>query len=514
MKKTLCFILALSMCISAFSCSDKKKDSKPEPDITEEEIALEKPFFTMEKEEFSKISVTPTRSEDTPPITLESLDVSSLDFGARVPICTKDHDYEKYHTYSCFFELKYYTSLDDINPDYPYYESEFKTKDGEPTYCQNVPDKQAEELIYSAQKGDVKAFSIEGDTAYIAVSFEPDSTEESHEWSVFTYDIPTGKLDEIYTYCSEENPVSLGYSYFAGGKFWYYETYYTYSEMLSSMLQNDSAESETTEEETAEPKSAYTLYAIDLETKETTEVYSSENYFVYSTDDGITIHEYVRDGDSEYNVIKSIDTDTYEVSEVCSYPQEAAASMYYASCGIGAYLEKHEGSRTLDIVTTDYRIDTGLRNGEPVYADGNCFIVMVSDNFSTVLHYYDIEQKIHYTIDTANYGNQAYYCSGGVIITDFKDGAPVYYVMPDLGLFFELVGFSGSTEGLKPVTDDDGETYYEYANEGIRIDDFNTNSGSVSFSGHSTVSINPKEHNVYSFDVINTIYHISGKSEK
>lgn len=467
----------------------------------------------MEKDEFSKISVNPALSEDTPPVTLESIDIESLDFGERVPICTKNHDYEKYHTHSAFYNDVYFTSLDEINPDFPY--NVYKTKDGLPNYHQMLPNETTEEFVYTSQKGRVCAFSFEGDTAYLTVSFEPDSSEGSHEWSVFTYDIPSGKLDEIYNYSSLEKSVQLGFSCFSGGKFWYYDTYYVSSEILSSMVQNDSVESETTEEETAEPKSAYTLYAIDLATKETTEVYSSENYFVYSTGDGMLIHEYFGDGDSEYNVIKSVDTDTYEVSEVCSYPQEAAASMYYASCGIGAYLVYHENSFTLDIVTPAYRIDTGLSMGYPVYADENCFIVMTSDDFSSILHYYDIEQKVHYTVDTSKYGNQAYYCNGGVIINhSYTPGSPVYYVMPTLGLFFEIIGFSGSSEGVKPVTGYDGEIYYEHDDEGIRMVNFKVNSDSVSFSGVSTVNLNPKENIIYTFSITKTIYHISTKSEK
>ena len=89
MKKLLCILTTLAMTIGAFSCSDKKSDK----DSVWEEAVLETPFITLNDEDFSTINVTPTFSEDEPPVSFGSIDIGELDFGEKVCACAKDHDY-------------------------------------------------------------------------------------------------------------------------------------------------------------------------------------------------------------------------------------------------------------------------------------------------------------------------------------------------------------------------------------------------------------------------------------
>lgn len=79
MKKLLCILTTLAMTIGAFSCSDKKSDK----DSVWEEAVLETPFITLNDENFSTINVTPTFSEDEPPVSFGSIDVGELDFGEK-----------------------------------------------------------------------------------------------------------------------------------------------------------------------------------------------------------------------------------------------------------------------------------------------------------------------------------------------------------------------------------------------------------------------------------------------
>ena len=79
MKKLLCILTTLAMTIGAFSCSDKKSDK----DSVWEEAVLETPFITLNDEDFSTINVTPTFSEDEPPVSFGSIDVGELDFGEK-----------------------------------------------------------------------------------------------------------------------------------------------------------------------------------------------------------------------------------------------------------------------------------------------------------------------------------------------------------------------------------------------------------------------------------------------
>ena len=97
-------------------------------------------------------------------------------------------------------------------------------------------------------------------------------------------------------------------------------------------------------------------------------------------------------------------------------------------------LEKNEDSHKLDVITENYQIGTDLRSGDLCYADDSCFIIMVSDDYNSKIHYYDVEKREHYILDTTEYGSNIVHCGDGVILSeasyDFSAYSAVYYVIP------------------------------------------------------------------------------------
>ena len=71
------------------------------------------------------------------------------------------------------------------------------------------------------------------------------------------------------------------------------------------------------------------------------------------------------------------------------------------------------------------------------------FIIMVSrDDYNSKIHYYDVEKREHFILDTTEYGSNIVDCGDGVILSeasyDFSAYSAVYYVIPPLGLIFKL----------------------------------------------------------------------------
>lgn len=234
MKKLLCILTTLAMTLGAFSCSDKKSDK----DSVWEEAVLETPFITLNDGDFSTINVTPTFSEDEPPVSFGSIDVGELDFGEKVCACAKDHDYQKYHPLDrqYYYHTTGYDSANELSDD-----------------------------VYESHKGYATNYDVEGNTVYLVVNYEFAGNYNSHEWAIFTYDIPTRELIEIYSHSSTEHGADLNTSCFEDGKLWYTES--------------------------SDYSSVYTLHAVDLETSQETIAYSSENFFLTASGNGLYIIE-------------------------------------------------------------------------------------------------------------------------------------------------------------------------------------------------------------------------------
>lgn len=435
MKKTLCFVLAFSMCISAFSCSSKKKDSKPKPVITEDETALEKPFVTLSENDFKTINVTLTESEDKAPITFDCIETYNLDFGSRVTACAKEGHYEDFHSLDNDMIWRSYSSdeFDKIDQNRPY---ETTTDQyGSVLYFQEIPNYYLD-CVYEEQQGNIETFAVYGDTAYLTINYEPASlNDDSHEWAVFSYDIPSETLTEIYTF-SSINSICTDFCY-AGGKFWYTEL-----------------------------GGEYTLYALDLESCEPEKVYSSDTSFGLSGENEPVIYQYGEG--SEYEIFL-INPETYEITPFLS-DNSFSQSKYVSTSGITAYLEKDEESHKCIVVSDYYNIETGIRSGTLLYSDENTFIIKQGD---TLLHFFDIEKKEHYVLEFSEYGSTDFaYCDGGIIINSFgsyasKDG--LYYAIPQLGLVFRLADYE-----YFYATDSDAAENYVFDENGVvyRVDNY------------------------------------------
>ncbi len=386
MKKLLCILTTLAMTIGAFSCSDKKSDK----DSVWEEAVLETPFITLNDEDFSTINVTPTFSEDEPPVSFGSIDVGELDFGEKVCACAKDHDYQKYHPLDrqYYYHTTGYDSVNELSDD-----------------------------VYESHKGYAANYDVEGNTVYLVVNYEFAGNYDSHEWSIFTYDIPTQELIEIYSHSSTEHGAELNTSCFEDGKLWYTES--------------------------SDYSSVYTLHAVDLETSQETIAYSSENFFFTASGNGLYIigSPDEDNDDPQYN-ISLIDPQTYRITPLYSCSSQAEVDFILATGTTDYRLEKNEDSHKLDVITENYQIGTDLRSGDLCYADDSCFIIMVSDDYNSKIHYYDVEKREHYILDTTEYGSNIVHCGDGVILSeasyDFSAYSAVYYVIPPLGLIFKL----------------------------------------------------------------------------
>ncbi len=475
MKKAIYIIISAALILSAFGCEDKKNDSKPQiPEEAEEDAALEKPFFTLSSNDFSAINVELTLSDEDPPFELGHIDLTQLDFGTRLPKCVEEGKYDELHE-----ALMIYGYYDDESGTYIYGDK-------------GVPDTYLD-WVYEPQQGKVIRSAINGDTAYFVVSYEPLTNGDSHEWSVFSYDIHTEELTEVYSYSNTDSYNIMYNDWFLVG-----------DTLCFTEFDSDGK---------------YFIKSFDPETGEVKNIFNTDEDWAFNGwafkapgEHSLLIENMVHDEDENTNedTIYELDIETGETEEFYHSKHRSGYNVKMSFSGIRACLDKSsEDSRTYDIITDYYRIDTGLRACELYYADESCFILMQSDDYSSLVHYFDIDKMEHYIIDVTDYGSYCTYCSGGILMTDSSAFPRIkhhlYYLMPELGLMFDVDYVDLSFDNAE------SSDIAEITSDGYGYNELSCIAGMTYFTVTESMSAKTSEHSVNGYNIMRDIYYYDNR---
>ena len=440
MKKILSIMAAAAIFAGCCSCSEKKKEKdtdKNDTDIvsetvgTSDEQALDEPveqeFRTYSADHFKTININTNVTDAKPPIKEHNINISQLDFGSRISPCRD----EKY--------IERYNYLNDIT-----YDDEYRKQ------IEEMWEKSKTEPAY----GVVVDVCIEGKYIYAVVSYDVMCKEGMHEVSIFRLDNETNEKEELFRYSDPEESCNIYDIYCLNGVIYVYRlgsgicyldeekqelvTIKELSENISIRFRPNSAGRFIVEIENEERE----LVPNDYEPKEGEELYSydgTQTYLMKGSETSIEEFDFntktwkqlysTKRGPNEY-----IETGTPEYPEI--------SGKYFA------WKEKPEKSRKFDIVTEKYRVSTGLTGCEIRYADDDKVIAVQynlqgSGANESRLHIYDLRKAEHYIIDSSGYGSIFSVLGDGLIVTKTSGDGDLYYLMPELGMFFKLEPLGG-----------------------------------------------------------------------
>ena len=418
MKKLLILFAALLLCSG---CDEKKnEDSEPvqsEPiqeNIAEsEDAALEAPFLTLSDTDFKDINVPVKLNESEPPDEVKYIDLEGLDFGEKLPVCASADNWKDYY------------------PDWLY---------------EDVPDMSDIELkwrdiMQEPQEGQIEEYTFGDGAVYFFVSYDTNCSQWNHSTAFFRYDIESGELKEITAVDSLDRAVHMAQctlKYFNG------KLYYI----------GDIPDGENSVH--------YCVYSVDTETGEINvtfddEAFSDRNAPNYPLDtlvcdDG---HLYAVDvtfgkgSDITDQVIYELNSETGEWNTVFM-----GHDMYKPAviCNGKIATINRNDSKKICVHTDSYDFVSPYRSAVLVYADAKEVALLQSDRLSSnnggrsitdnsTLQVFDLEKREHYSfrLDELGAGTEIEKVKNGYLVTN-ADGvlSPVYYLMPDMGMAFNI----------------------------------------------------------------------------
>lgn len=440
MKKILSFIAAFAIIASCCSC-DKKKDKnkdKNETDIvdTTGEAALDKPvedeFRTYGKDYFTTINVNTTYTDAKPPVKDYVINLTNYDFGSRKPPC-KD---EKY--------IDRYKYIDEH-----VYEDEYKKQ------LEEMWEKSMTEPT-DGMAGDV---CIDGKYIYAVVSYDVMCTG-MHEVSIFRIDSENNEKTEIFRHSDPETSCRIVHIYRMNGVLYVIKL----DDHSLCYLDEDKKELVNIKEL---PEDINTVFCPNNAGRLIIETIKEERELVpndYEPKKGEELYSY--DGTQTYlmkgrdNAYEEFDFDTktwktlYSVHTLKDDPVELGTPEYPEMNGkYFAWKEKPEGSRKIDIVTEKYRVSTGLTGCEVKYADDDKVMAVQynmqgSGASESRLHIFNLKKAEHYIIDSSKYGSRFSVLGDGLIVSTTGGSGDIYYLLPELGMFFRLTDINGVNMGI------------------------------------------------------------------
>lgn len=417
MKKLFSVFTALFLILPCFSCSDTKKPDNSS-DITGEPIeneTEEKQFMTYSSKDFKKIDVPWNETDSEPPVELKCYEFPDYDFGERIPPCMSSDD-----------PMQYYY-------DYENYEAMENEADKKEIY---------DEFMKNANKPQhpfIERVQRDGNKLYVTVNY--DTICYKHEWSIYCFDTDTNEMTEIYNYSGLDNVRSQDH---------------VYGVIIDNLLYIPLRENDR----------SY-LTAIDLETKEETVIMESAYSFTLQEkpDGGLSVCEQIFDGDRSSDdgfLYKYYDFDT-KTKELSETEFDAAHSTYTWDGFIKAYLEKPEGSRSVDLITDNYRLSTGITAANIFYADDKKAMLITPDD-KHILHTFDFEKMEHYVTEL-KIADTGYVFGDGIVMCNFSNSqSHVCYFLPELGFAFNLTdyimisSFSKENNSVSFIEEDWSET--------------------------------------------------------
>ncbi|WP_303835573.1 hypothetical protein [Ruminococcus flavefaciens] len=387
---------ALILTVTAFSagCQDKKK---PQP-VTSEDMGdysetiaeapetTEAPVFREYTEsDFKDVDMSLTIVDKEPPVEVSSIDISGLDYGEKVPVCNKEE-----------FAEEYYTNMREFyngSPMYNWKDFAGKAMTGSPHKCH----------VWNGK-------------CYIYVIYE---CFEYADWSLFSYDMASGKAEEIYSWSAANlDERSDRNACFCEGSLFFAYSGKDGNTPTSTVKRIDL--------ETGEEKTLYEAADIDI------------TIWLHTNDSGNAELQEYHNVSEKGTVIYKYDTDKDEFVQKSDIDVPEGRIMA-SDCfgGVYSYLVKPDGKRKYELVNDYYRISTPLTTGRIVYADQK--LAILYNNVK--LHIYNLEKMEHCILDVDDFGSEMAVYDGKLFIghrsSNFR--MPVYCVIPELGITYPIV---------------------------------------------------------------------------
>ena len=386
---------ALIMVLSAtlWSCEDSKGTSKKvssDPPIYNTHESIIDPSDLKREfgdENFNTINVNLSYPDAKAPVDVSYIDISGLDFGEKLPVCNRAENADAYYT-----ELFSYNGQ--LLYDY--------------SGCVDKP-----------VKGYATGCYIEEENCFIDVSY-PNMVGDVYDWSLFSYDMDSGALEEVYSWSSDSTGIRCDVRFFTG-------RYVLFSAMDSGN------------------HNATAVYKLDIYDHELTEAYKFEEKekgdyaALYNNGTGDVCLDVSNNIASDSTVMYMFDTDSGEFVrwEDRDVPENTVMTAISGKYGrMQSYLIRPEGQRHLEMDNKYYNVELTVSSGFIVYADKERFIIRSGNK----LHTYDIEKREHYISDVTDMGGECAYCNGMIYIGNRNSNftMPVYCIMPDLGLVYPV----------------------------------------------------------------------------
>ncbi|MBQ1464781.1 MAG: hypothetical protein IIZ18_08230, partial [Ruminococcus sp.] len=172
MRKHFAFALAAALMLTGCQeTTTNDSENITENDIGISEPVTEKAIRQLTDEDFKTITLNITSTDDPPPLQLHELDLSALDFGERLSPCKAEGEREKH------FNI-YVT--------------------GNPEMQKEIEDNY-NKLADTPYEGKVFRVLPTEDKLFIGVDYD-DLCYGMHDWSIFSYDIASGELEELHEF--------------------------------------------------------------------------------------------------------------------------------------------------------------------------------------------------------------------------------------------------------------------------------------------------------------------------
>ena len=444
MKKIISKIAAAALTLSCFSCSeDKKKKEKTEEKPVNiedgvDEPALDEPVKTEYKEfsedSFKTVEVNLNITDKEPPLTSHMLNLSQIDFGSLIPPC-KD---EKYRD-------RYMTDRSD------YEDEEY----------QKFIREQWEKSCTEPQKGVIHDCFIDGNTFYIDVEYDNNCLGH-HESAIFRVDGLTGEKEEIFRHSDPENSLIIWQLYRINGVLYVLTKekglYYLDEEKKELVNILEAEESQKYNAQIMGNSAGRLLVRESINhTEDVPKDYKSdsgqyaysddgENYYIITGCD-VKVKEYdfkSKTWTELYSAFVDYDPNVYgsiSASKDCPF--------IYGE--LFAWKEKPENSRKYNVYTEKYKVSTGLTGCDILYASDKKLALrqgsQVAGAETTFVHVFDLESSTHYIIDYSGLGaDNCKYAKDGIVAYPTGSSGKIYYIMPELGLTFDLASFGSTSQ--------------------------------------------------------------------
>ncbi|MBP3268179.1 MAG: hypothetical protein J6M07_07660 [Ruminococcus sp.] len=401
MKKFLALIFAFTMCISAFSCEEKKQNDDT-PDEVSEDVAetpeipdtgdtvVENSFREYAESDFTEITVPLNYTDDPAPVVLHQLDIPDYDFGERLAPCKTSDDPSEFDP----FDPKRFHGYSWID------------ENG----VEHKPESTYMKVLDVPEKGIITGAVYSDDKVYITVSYD-NFCSGCHEWSIFAYDINTTEMKEVYRYSGYQNDNGFG---------GWLDPFVEDGNIVFSSFTPFEAECR--------------VYSIDLETGEEKQLYESSDY-VYISDgvDKVLFCDAASAEGKRDKVELTLKEYDFTTGELKTITENEETKMYnVAASDLTAYIRKPLDSRKCELVTEHYSVKTGVTNASIVYASDKKAVI-VTEGDVRVLHTYDFEKMEHYITEIGKTIGQFISYGENVIFSHNSEHSDVYYIVPELG---------------------------------------------------------------------------------